>query len=107
MRPIPLKLLPHTINYHEKTDSGRYEGGYEDPIEIKNVRVEDSNSVIKTGPNEEKKLKGKLFIDIVNSSPAIEMKPKSKIEFNGKEMIVENVKPVYAFDIHHYKVSLV
>lgn len=107
MRPIPLVLLPHTIEYHERETGGRYEGSYKPPITIRNVRVEKSNAVVKTGPDEEKALKGKLFMDVVNSSEAFEMVPQSKIVFQGKEMFVENVKPITAYELHHYEVQLV
>lgn len=111
MRPIPKKLLIHTVEYHEKIDDSRYGGGYMPPIVINFVRLDISYAVKKSSSNEEKLFKGLLFIDAVNSSPAIEMKQDSKVIFeeNGRKrtLIVQNVKPLYGFKLHHYEVELV
>lgn len=105
--PIPKELLIHNITYCERINDDRYGGRFKEPITISNVLVQPSDEIVKTGPNEEKLLKGTLFIDCINSQPAFELIPQSKITFEDKEMIIQNVKPIYAFKLHHYEVGLV
>lgn len=111
MRPIPKRLLIHSIEYHKRIKDSRYGEGYEDPVTINFVRIEISYNVKKSASNEEKLFKGLLFIDAVNSSPMIEPKKESKITFDEgnekREMFVQNVKPIYGFKFHHYEVELV
>lgn len=109
VKPIPLKVLIHTVEYHEKSNDTRYGTGYLAPITINNVLVTPSSkvSIVSSVDNNEKKeTKGILFVDVINSKPATELKPQSKIVFNGLEMIVSKVKPIYGFDLHHYEVEL-
>lgn len=111
VRPIPRKLLIHTVEYHEKVEDSRYSVGYSSPITINNVltslsrQVTASNSV-RNGASENRVMKGMLFIDCVYSSPAMELKPQSKIIFEGQEFYVLKVTPIYAVSLHHYEVEL-
>lgn len=87
---------------------GRYGVDYKAPIPISNVLINYSYAVKKTGPDEEKQVKAKLYIDCVNSSKAFDMVLGSMVMFEGKEYFVQKSKPVIgATEIHHYEVDLV
>lgn len=109
-KPIPKKLLPHTVVYTPPgEDDGPWGGSVGEPQTLKHVRLQSSTAVKKTGQDEEKLLAGVLYIDSVNSKPFIEPVSTGTIEYEGKRMVVQNVKVVRAFgpDPHHYKVELV
>lgn len=110
VRPIPKKLLNHTVTYTPPAEEeGPWGGQQGEPQTIEHVRLQSSSSVKKTGQNEEKLLAAVLYIDAKHSTPFIEPKSKGTIRCEGKDMIVQNVKAVRAFgpDPHHYKVELV
>lgn len=104
--PIPMTHLIHTVDYYEKID-GRYEGSFAAPVIIEHVLLNYSYSMKKSGEGKEKVLKGILFIDCVNSHPVVEMKAGSKVVFDGKELFIKDIKPVYALELHHYEVELI
>lgn len=109
-KPIPKKVLIHEVIYTPPTKSVSGWGGSDstEPITIKNVRFEPSESVKKTKTNEEVLIKGNLFIDSKYSKPFLELKANSKIEFKEQILIVESCEPIYAEKEtpHHYEVSL-
>lgn len=109
VRPIPKKLLNHTVTYTPPAEEGPWGGQQGEPQILEHVRLQSSSSVKKTNQNEEKLLAGVLYIDAKHSMPFIEPKSKGTIRYEGKDMIVQNVKAVRAFgpDPHHYKVELV
>lgn len=108
MRPIPKVLLVNTIQYYELLKNGRYEGSFGAPVTITNVLINQTNTVTKTNPgNQEKATQGMLYIDAVNSVPCIELKYGSKIvDESGHTFYVKAIKPVQAFTLHHYEVTL-
>lgn len=109
-RAIPRKLLIHDVSYTPKKKNTSGWGGQDDPntITIKKVRFEPSSQVRKTGTNEEKLVKGVLFIDAKNSDPFVIPIAESSIEFNGEKLTVESSEPIYAKkdQPHHVEVTL-
>ncbi|HWI50263.1 MAG TPA: putative minor capsid protein [Rummeliibacillus sp.] len=105
--PIPIHLLIHSVEYHEKEESTRYSSGYKQPTTIKNVRFSPTSKVINAGSNEIKTLKAKLYIDCINSNPVMKLKEQSKVVFNNETYIVQFVKEAYATELHHYRVELI
>lgn len=110
-KPIPKKALIHTIIYTEKSDNtGGWGGSSEnEPETIKHVRVEPKNSVKKTAENEEKLVKGLLFLDAKYSKPFKELVVDSEIKFGGQSLTVLSCEPAYtdSFEPHHYEVELI
>jgi hypothetical protein len=107
MQPIPLRFLKSTIKYYELAD-GRYEGVYNAPVTIKNVLINFSKTVMKQTPaNQTKQSKGTLYLDAINTKPFIQLSYGSKIiDEAGNDFYVMEVKPVQAFTLHHYQVTL-
>lgn len=108
-RPIPRKLLPHTITYEEYIGGDGWENDYAPPITINHVRVEPSTYIKRSANQEEILAKNIVFIDRVNSSPFTIPKQKGKVTFNGEEYEVHKVNPFYAVgtNIHYLEVELV
>lgn len=133
-RPIPKKILIHECIL--KPFLGRDDWGSGDmfgaDILLKNVRIEYNKSYRVSANAEDNLYKSILFIDYVNSKPRIEvekgtnklfifpfegsfqmgnekieLRTKSKIIFNGQEMTIESLSPVYAKGLHHYELGLV
>lgn len=111
-RPIPKVVLIHQVDYYERIEGDRYGGGYADKLTITNVLFQPDGTVSKTGDNEEKLIKGILYLDAQNSSQCFDMKAQSQVTLindDGVEetLIVQHSQPVYAFKLHHYEVQLV
>jgi hypothetical protein len=111
IRPIPLPLLIHTVEYRECISNGRYGETFADPITIERVRLEPIASYRrKTGEREREKPNESyvLFFDMTYSRPIVDFKEKSKVIFQGKEYSVIRVSKFYAFGDtpHHIEVML-
>lgn len=110
-RPIPKRILIHEVDYTPFTKSTSGWGGDSKAKSqlIKKVRFEPSKTVRKTNTNEEKLIKGTLFIDGKYSEPFIELEVKSVIEYKGEKLIVESCDPIYGRKDtpHHYEVTLI
>ncbi|QIW21328.1 putative minor capsid protein [Bacillus thuringiensis] len=106
-KPIRRSLLIHTIQYLEYKGEDDTWGGsdnYAPAVMIKRVRVEPKKNVVSNGNGESLVTNTLLFHDSVHSTP-VTFKEKSKVIFNGKEMIVKKVAEFYdrAF-LHHVEV---
>lgn len=109
IKPIPKRLLIHSIIYREKLPDDGWGGGFAEPVTIENIRVEPARSINRSGNADDIVARNIVFIDRVYSKPFLELKEKSKVEFNGKEYEVNKVSPHYGFKDtpHHYEVELV
>ena len=111
IRPIPLSLLIHTVEYRQCRGNGRYGEEFDAPVTIENVRLQPVASYRrKTGEREGEKPNESfvMFFDMAYSRPLVEFKEKSKVIFQGKEYSVIRVMPFYGFDNtpHHIEVML-
>lgn len=110
-KAIPKKALIHEVEYKEKKESTNGWGGSGDAEvqTIKHVRFEPSSEVVKTGENEEKLIRGSLYIDAKHSEPFIIPVVDSIVVFNGNKLIVQTSEPVYATNDkpHHVEVTLI
>lgn len=110
-RPIPKRLLIHTVQYSEYTGGsswGGSSGNYKPPVDYKHVRVEPSTKVITDSTGNSKTAKATLFIDMINSDYNNNMpKELSKISHNGIEFIVGQVDYLYTRTLHHLEVILI
>lgn len=108
IRPIPKKLLIHTINYLELAANNGWDNSFSEAITIDFVRVEPASSVQRTATSEGSDIKHILFVDRVHSSRFPDFKEKSKIVWNGQTFELKQIKPHYDFGVipHHYELGL-
>jgi hypothetical protein len=109
VKPIPKRLLIHSVDYREYIQDDRWGDRFDDPVTLRYVRVEPASDLRRDATKESMPSEAVLFIDRVHSSPFIEPKEKSRITFRGREYEVHQVKALYAFgpEVHHYEVVLV
>ena len=110
IKPIPLHLLIHQVEYEEYLGEDDWEGGsqYEAPINLKNVRLEYSSELNRNNNSEQITYQARLFFDAHHSRPQdVNFVEKSKVTFNGDEMFVKEVHPIYDVRLHHYEVVLI
>ena len=110
MKPIPKKLLIHTVIHARSTDVDRW-GAVETAqlAELKFVRIEPSKQVVRDKNNAEIQLAATLFFDCKNSKPAgTEFKVDDLISFNGEKYQIKVIEPLYDEDrLHHYELGLI
>lgn len=109
MRPLPLSIMSHVVQYYEVDSDSRYEGNFKAPIALNNVYFWYTKTVKKTNPgNQDSSVVGKLYLDATNTKPFIVPVYGSKIvNDDGNEYFVKGVKAVKTYsDIHHYEVDL-
>ncbi|WP_180233362.1 putative minor capsid protein [Bacillus thuringiensis] len=109
IQPIPLFLLIHAIDYHEYREDSRFDNQYGEPVTFKHVRIEPYSHYNSNGTGDVKTYRAVLFIDAVNSKPNDgNLKEKSKVIYNGDEMIVGEVQTLFAIGerAHHWEVLL-
>ncbi|MGG3523086.1 putative minor capsid protein [Bacillus pseudomycoides] len=108
-KPIRLSLLIHTVDYLKYTGEDDTWGGnenYAPAVKIERVRVEPKKTVVSNGNGESLVMQTLLFHDAVHSTPVV-FKEKSKVIFNGKEMIVSKVAEFYdRSSLHHVEVLI-
>ena len=85
-RPIPRRLLPHSITWFKKTGADRYGNStYAVAETIKFVRVEFTKKNLLNSLGESKDDKALLFVDYRNSEPRVNYSKEDKITFNGTD----------------------
>lgn len=109
MRPIPKKLLIHTVLLHKRKKVDKW--GKEEldaGEELVNVRIEPSHQIIRDGNGAEIQLAVTLFFDCRNSRPKeTEIHVDDIIDFNGQMHQVKSVEPLYdEKKLHHYEIGL-
>lgn len=109
MLQIPKRLLPHTIDVEIPKDTDGFGGVYEDPVTIEHVRVEPIYGIRATDYQLQNGVTGIVFIDAVNSSPAMEVPAGSLVTLEG-EKAPSNVFAcnaiVDANRVHHWELEL-
>ena len=109
VKPIPKRLLIHSVDYREYIQDDRWGDRYADPVTLRFVRVEPATALNRDATKEEISGQAVLFLDRVFTRPFVEPKEKSKVTFKGREYEIHEVKALYAFgpDAHHFEVVLV
>lgn len=108
VRPMPLAVLIHEVIYEEYTENDRYGKNHKDPVTLTNVLVQPASNIKRSNVADQIAYKSLMFFDCVNSRPLdINFVKKSKIIFNGEEMIINKINPIYAFNLHHYELELI
>ncbi len=110
MKPIPKRLLIHTITLHKVTKKDAWgaatlDGG----TELTYVRLEPSSKIVRDKNNAEIQLAATLFFDCKYSRPSgLEIQLDDIVDFNGQKFRVQLVEPLYAEKkLHHYEIGLV
>lgn len=109
MRPIPKKLLIHSVSLARAESEDRWGnsvGGID--LKLTKIRVEPSSKVIRDKNNAEVQLAAVLFFDCKNSGP-LDYAPKvdDVIDFNGQKHRVQIIEPLYDGEkLHHYELGL-
>lgn len=75
---------------------------------LNNVLVQPVSSVNKSGGTNTVAYNSLMFYDCANSRPSnINFTKESIISFNGEDMEISKVNPIYAFSLHHYELELI
>lgn len=110
IKPIPKKLLIHTIEYEEFKEDGSFGKVYLPKETISNVLVQPRTEIRRDSNNEEVEIQAIVFLDAVNTPLFKPLKEKSKIHFNGRVWRVASCEHLFTFDSarpHHYEVGIV
>ena len=105
---MPKAILIHSVQYEEYAGEGRYGKEYKDPITLRNVLIQPVSSISKTNIANTVAYNSMMFYDCTNSFPEnVKFTKESLITFNGEEMVIGKVNPIYAFKLHHYELELI
>jgi len=109
IKPIPERLLIHTIQYEEFTRDGAFGEEFKPIVTIPFVLVQPKTQIRRNDAGEEIEIKAIVFIDALNTPNAQPLKEKSKVYFNNREWRVKSCESLYALNPtapHHYEVML-
>lgn len=108
IKPMPKALLIHTAQYEEYEGKGRYGDEFKGPIALTNILIQPVSNIKRNNIGDSVGYNSLMFFDCINSRPKhINFTEKSKITFNGQEMIINKINPIYAFNLHHYELELI
>lgn len=109
MKAIPKNLLIHsgTIAGVTSTDDWGTETTTA-PTELKFIRIEPYNKIVKTKNNEEVQTSALMFYDTVNSLPKGQSFTENTIiNINGREYRIVTIDELYDNrKLHHYEITL-
>lgn len=110
MKPIPKKLLIHTVILHKEVKKDKWgKGELGAGTTLKDVRMEPSSKIVRDKSGAEIQLAATLFYDCKNSSPKnITFFADDIIVFNGQKHQVKTIEPLYdERRLHHYELGLI
>lgn len=110
MRPIPRRLLIHSVGHHKIASKDSWGNETLDVGEtIVFVRMEPCSKVIRDKNNQEIQLAATLFYDCKNSCPRdVEWALDDIVIFNGQKHKVQLIEPLYdEKQLHHYEIGLI
>lgn len=111
MKPIPKKLLIHTVTHQKEAASDFWKETVKatDVQKLKYVRMEPSSKIVRDKNNAEIQLAATLFYDCRNSKPrGIVFAIDDIVVFNGRKHRIKIVEPLYDDKkLHHYELGLV
>ena len=110
MRPIPKKLLIHTVTLYKRIKMDKWGKAEMDVGQtLFNIRIEPSSQIVRDKNNAEVQLAATLFYDCRNSQPSdILFEVDQIIDFNGQKYQIKTVEPLYdCTKLHHYEVGMV
>ena len=110
MRPIPKKLLIHTVELYKTVSEDKWGKGEQDAgTRLTYVRMEPSDRIVRDKNNAEIQLAATLFFDCTNSRP-VDMRfcLDDIVTFNGEKYQIRTREPLYDEKrLHHYELGLV
>ncbi len=68
MKPIPKRLLIHSVVVHASPVSNGWGGGTDTDVTVEHVRVEPSSAYVQTKDNEKVTLSAVLIFDLISST---------------------------------------
>lgn len=110
IRPIPKKLLIHSVTLHKQaTESAWGKETLDKGVELSNVRMEPSSRIVRNKNGAEVQLAAVLFYDCHNSKPSeMTFQEDDIILFNGQKHKVQTIEPLYDEKrLHHYEMGLI
>lgn len=110
MKPIPRKLLIHSVKRHTVAEKNRMgKETLDEGIELKHVRVEPTTRVVRDKNGAEVQLAATLFYDCKNSTPRnVKFAVDDIILFQGQKFSIELVEPLYDVKrLHHYELGMI
>ena len=109
MRPIPKKLLIHTVALYSVTEDRWGKESPGDGQELQHVRLEPSGKVLRNKSSAEIQLDSTLFYDCRNSVPrGLEFSVDDIVVFNNQKFSIQLVEPLYdEKKLHHYELGLI
>ena len=109
-KPIPKKLLIHSVIYEKKSENMAWGGkGNQAPVTINRVRFEPDFKKVLTGTNQEQVIKGILYMDAHYSLPFVIPKVDDVIIYAEDPLTVVSCEVLYTLSDtpHHVEVTLV
>lgn len=109
IKPIPKRLLIHTIEYEEFVKDGSFGEEFAPRESIESVLVQPKTEIRRDMYQEEIQIDAVIFLDAVNTPKFKPLKEKSKVHFNGREWRVVACDALYTFNPaipHHYEVKI-
>lgn len=108
IKPMPLELLIHKVEYRELLGENRYGKEYSEPVTLENVLVQPVSVLRKASQSNIELFNSVMFYDCTNSKPHhVNFTKGSMISFSGEEMEIEEMTPIYTFGLHHYELGLI
>lgn len=110
IRPIPKKLLIHTVIHAKTEEEDRWgKSVLKEEQELRLVRMEPSSKIVKDKSGAEIQLAATLFYDCRNSRPqGTNFSVDEIIIFSGQKHAVQLIEPMYDGEkLHHYEMGLV
>ena len=109
IKPIPLNLLIHSIDYEAVNDGDGWsdQPGYDAPVTIDNVRFEYGSEFSRSGNADNVMYKAQVFVDMRNSKPIPDFVENSRVTVDGETMYIKEIEKVYGLSLHHIVLRLV
>lgn len=108
---IPKRLLIHNCTYSTASSKDRDGNAIYTDVELHNVRFTPvTMETAQASAGESKSDKLTLFIDAVNTSPAIIPEELARVTWQDKVYTIRSVTPCYTRGgdvVHHYEAALV
>ncbi|MED1602604.1 putative minor capsid protein [Alkalihalophilus marmarensis] len=110
LKPIPKRLLIHTIIYEEYRGDSTFGGNdFSPPEDIPFVLVQPKSELRRDATGVEIQIKGTIFLDAKNTPNFKRLKEESRIKFNGEDYRVVGCDALYTTDPntpHHFEVDV-
>lgn len=99
-------LMQQEVEYFKYLGEDAWTEGpqYDEPLTLKNVRLEYQSIFTRAADKEDKFYRAVLF---VFPGQIVDFVEKSKVVFDGEEMYIDKIQPMFDGDFNHYEIGLV